>query len=240
MLYKFTVCYHFYIGIQEVVMDIIEALNSRYSVRAFKARAVTKETLVKIFEAAVRAPSWANSQPWEIFLAAGDTLDKLRAANLARFQSGAPRALEMPAPQKWPQHMQVRMDQNMAERLRSLEIDREDKAGRQKLTELNYRFFDAPAVAFLCMERTLTPWSAFDMGAFSQSIMLAARDFGVDSMPAVMMTSYPDLIHEALEIPSEMTILFAVALGYQDEKNPINRFRSARLPVDEVVRFKGI
>jgi len=221
-------------------MDVIEALNNRYSVRAFKPRAVTRETIVKIFEAAVRAPSWANSQPWEVFLAAGETLAKLRAANLARFQSGSPRALEMPGPQKWPEHMQTRIDQNMAERLRSMGIEREDKTGRQKLTEYNYRFFDAPAVAFLCMERTLTPWSAFDMGAFSQSIMLAAQKYGVDSIPAVMMTSYPDLIREILQIPSEMMLVFAVALGYQDEKNAINRFRSARLPVDEVVRFRGL
>lgn len=221
-------------------MDVIEAITGRFSVRAFKPRSVTKETLVKIFEAAVRTPSWANSQPWEVFIAAGETLEKLRSANLEHFRSGAPRALEMPAPQKWPEHIQTRSDHNMAERLRSIGIDREDKAGRQKLVEYNYRFFDAPVVAFLCMERTLTPWSAFDMGAFSQSVMLAAHRYGVDSIPAVMMTSYPELIREALQIPSELMIIFAIGLGYQDEKNPINRFRSARRPLDEVVRFKGI
>jgi nitroreductase len=70
--------------------------------------------------------------------------------------------------------------------------------------------------------------------------MLAAREYGVDSIPAVMMTSYPDLIREMLEIPAELMILFSVALGYQDEKSPLNRFRSTRRPVEEVVRFKGI
>ena len=148
--------------------------------------------------------------------------------------------MEMPGPQKWPEQIQARIEQTMAERLRIQGIDREDKAGRQKIVEANYRFFDAPAVAFLCMERTLTPWSAFDMGAFSQSIMLAARKYGVDSIPAVMMTSYPDIIRETLAIPADLMILFAIALGYQDEKNPANKFRSARRPVDETVRFNGI
>jgi nitroreductase len=221
-------------------MDVIDAANSRFSTRAFKPRAVTKETLVKIFEAAIRSPSWANSQPWEVFLAAGDVLEKLRKDNLEHFRAEAPRALDMPAPQKWPEHIQARSDQNMAERLRSMGINREDKAARQKLVEINYAFFDAPAVAFLCMERTLTPWSAFDMGAFSQSVMLSARQYGVDSMPAVMMVSYPDIIREALQIPRELMVLFAIGLGYQDEEAPINRFRSARRPVDEVVRFKDI
>jgi len=221
-------------------MDVIEAINSRFSARAFKPKAVPRETINKIFEAAARTPSWANSQPWEVFLASGEVLEKLRSANLERFLSGAPRSLEMPGPQKWPEQIQSRLDRNMAERLRSVGVEREDKAGRQKLLEYNYRFFDAPVVAFLCMERTLSTWSAFDMGAFSLSIMLAARRHGVDSMPAVWMTSYPDLIREALAIPTELMILFAIALGYQDEKNPINRFRSARRPVDEIVRLKGL
>ncbi|MEW6423761.1 MAG: nitroreductase family protein [Bacillota bacterium] len=50
-------------------MNVIEALNSRHSVRAFKPDPVTKETLLKIIQAANQAPSWGNSQPWEVFIA---------------------------------------------------------------------------------------------------------------------------------------------------------------------------
>jgi nitroreductase len=221
-------------------MDVIEAIYGRFSARAFKPRAIPKETLLKIFEAAVRAPSWADSQPWEVYLAAGTVLDKLREENLKLFKSGAPRAIEVPAPPKWPDEIQGRIERNMGERSRDLGIEREDKAGRQKLIEQNFRFFDAPAVAFLCMDRTLSLWSSFDMGAFSYGLMLAAREFGVDSVPAVMQVSYPDLIRETLNIPAELTILFAVALGYQDEANPINNFRSVRRPADEIVHFLGV
>jgi nitroreductase len=221
-------------------MDVIEALYGRFSARAFKPRAIPKETLLKIFEAAGRAPSWADSQPWEVYLAAGTVLDKLRKANLELFKSGAQRAVEMPAPAKWPDELQGRIERNMGERSRELGLDREDKAGRQKLIEHNFRFFDAPAVAFLCMDRTLSSWSAFDMGAYAQSLMLAAREFGVDSVPAVMLVSYPDLIRETLSIPTELMILFGVALGYQDEADPINKFRSVRRPADEVVHFKDV
>ena len=167
-------------------------------------------------------------------------LDRLRKDNLAQFRSGTPRTLDMPAPEKWPDEIQERINLNMAERLRTLGIEREDKEARLKLTEHNYTFFDAPAVAFLCMDKTLTSWSAFDMGAFAMSIMLAAEEYGLNSMPAVMMTSYPFLIREALDIPSELSILFAIALGYSDEKNELNRFRSIRRPVDEIVHFVGI
>ena len=220
--------------------DIIDALYNRFSARAFSPRAVTKETLLKIFEAAARTPSWANSQPWEVFVAGGEVLNNLRSANVERFRSGAPRALDMPAPPKWPEEIQARMDLNMAERLRTLGIEREDREARRELSEHNYTFFNAPVVAFLCMDKNLTSWSAFDMGAFSLSIVLASFEYGVDSIPAITMAAYPDLIREALDIPPELTVLFSIALGYRDEDNALNRFRSIRRPVDEIVRFRGI
>lgn len=221
-------------------MDTIEAIESRFSARAFRSNPVPKVLLAKIFEAAIRTPSWADSQPWEVFLAAGNLLDNIRKANIERARSGAPRALEMPTPQNWPETIQNRITENMSARLKFIGINQDDKEAVRKVTENNYLFFNAPVVAFLCMDRTLTPWSAFDIGAFSQSIMLAAHSYGVDSIPAVMMVSYPDIIRKALDIPPELSILFAIALGYHEEENPVNRFRSARRMVEEVVRYYGI
>jgi nitroreductase len=220
-------------------MDVIETMNKRFSARAFLTRPMSKETLQDIFSAAARTPSWANSQPWEVFLAAGEVLENLRTANLERFRSGAPRALEVPGQQKWPAEIQKRIELNQAERLRIMGISADDKIARQKLSESNCAFFGAPAVAFLCADRSLLPWCLFDLGALSTSITLAARSYGVDTVPAVMMTSYPDLIREHLDIAPELAVLFAVALGYQDAQNPVNLFRSARRPVDEFVHFLG-
>ena len=57
-------------------MNVIEALNSRTSIRAFKSDPVSRETIFKIMEAAIRSPSWANTQPWEIYVAAGEALGR--------------------------------------------------------------------------------------------------------------------------------------------------------------------
>ena len=68
-------------------MDIIDALYSRFSVRAFKPDPIDRGTLEKLIEAALRAPSWANTQPWEVYVAGGEALDRLRAGyidNLAK------------------------------------------------------------------------------------------------------------------------------------------------------------
>ena len=45
-------------------MDIVEAIQQRKSIRAFKPDPVPKEILKEILELALRAPSWANTQPW--------------------------------------------------------------------------------------------------------------------------------------------------------------------------------
>lgn len=50
-------------------MDIIDALNTRFTVRAFKPASIDRNTLEKVIEAALRAPSWGNTQPWEIYVA---------------------------------------------------------------------------------------------------------------------------------------------------------------------------
>ncbi len=220
-------------------MDITDALYSRYSTRAFKPDPVDRETITKILEAATRAPSWANTQPWEIFVAGGDVLNRLRHAYLENFHKGVTGESDLPRPQQWPPALQKRMEELAAERYKTAGIERDDKASRQAIFEANYKFFGAPVVIYLCMDRTLTPWSIFDIGMLAQSIMLVAQQHGLGSIPAVSLVSYPDLIRRELEIPDDLSIIIGIALGYSDAQHPQNKFRSPRRPIQEVVRFKG-
>lgn len=220
-------------------MNTIEALNSRYCCRAFKPQPVKEETVLKIIAAATRAPSWANTQPWEIFVAAGEPLERLRRGFLTNLEKGVQGVSDLPRPQTWPAGHQQRTMEFMAARAKVLGIARDDQAARQTLVMANYRFFDAPVVIYLCMDRTLTAWSVFDLGALSQSIMLAARDFGLDTAPAVMLAHYPELIRAELKIPDSFSIIIGIALGFADSDQPTNKIRSPRRPISEVVRLKG-
>jgi nitroreductase len=222
-------------------MDVIEALNVRSTIRAFKPDPVGRETILKILEAATRAPSWANTQPWELFVAGGDVLERLRETYSARFQQGVPRNPDVPGPATWPPAIQERMRTLMSALARPAAIGKKpDEAMRQAFFADNYRFFGAPAAVFLCMDRTLTPWSMFDMGLLAQSIMLAAQQYGVSSAVAFMFASYPDLIRAALAIPEDLAVLIGIALGYADADDPRNRRRSSRRPLEDVVRCAGI
>jgi len=220
-------------------MNTIDALNSRYCCRAFKPDPVSKETVLKILEAATRAPSWANTQPWEIYVASGEVLERLRQAYLKNLQEEVAGHPDLPRPQSWPLALQKRTEDLMARRSQLLGIARDDSAGRKTMMQANYKFFGAPVVIYLCMDRALTPWSVFDLGSLSQSIMLAAKDNGLDTAVAVMLVAYPDLIRAHLEIPDDLSIIIGIALGSNDPNNPGNRFRSPRRSLSDVVHLKG-
>ena len=61
-------------------MEVMEAIYRRKSIRGFKPDPVSKETLTRILEAACRAPSAMNTQPWEFIVMTGDVLNRARAA----------------------------------------------------------------------------------------------------------------------------------------------------------------
>jgi nitroreductase len=225
---------------REAFMDTIDALNSRFTARAFKPDPVDRGTLEKVMEAALRAPSWANTQPWEVYLAGGEVLNRLREAYIQNLKNCVARNLDFAAPKEWPPALQKRMEALRSERLATLERVCLDKSELKDLSEVNYHFFNAPVVAYICMDRTLSPWSLFDLGLFSQSFMLAARHYGLDSAPAVTLVAHPDLIRKELNIPDELLIIIGIALGYGDARDPQNKFRSPRRSLKEAVTFKGI
>ncbi|MFB5283171.1 nitroreductase family protein [Peribacillus sp. Hz7] len=119
----------------------------------------SKETLVKVFDDATRAPSWANSQPWEIYVAAGETLEELRSAYLQSYENGEPGQQEMPVPKEWPDYIQERMNQAYAASFKAMGIERDDQEAREANWKNNFAFFNAPVAVFLCLDASLTDWS---------------------------------------------------------------------------------
>lgn len=57
-------------------MDVMTAIKGRRSVRAFTDEPVDKETLIKLLEAAVWAPSGGNGQTWRFVVVTEDPMMK--------------------------------------------------------------------------------------------------------------------------------------------------------------------
>ena len=105
----------------------------------------------------------------------------------------------------------------------------------------NYaRLCGASMLIVLCMDRTLKSWSFLGLGLLTQSILLAAENFGVGALPSLGLVSNPEILRKELEIPDDLMIVLGVALGYPNEHNIINTYRSSRRPIQEVVAFKGM
>ncbi|MDR2770497.1 MAG: nitroreductase [Clostridiales Family XIII bacterium] len=214
-------------------MNVIEALNARHSTRAFLADPVEKEKLIAVLEAAARAPSWANSQPWEAFVAAGETLRRIKKAYLDKYAAKEAPAPETPIPAAWPQASKDRrklLDEGLA---------RTCGEAAKQFGALNRNMFNAPAVVFVCMDKTLSPWSLYDIGAYAQSLMLAALEQGLGAIPAITLALYPDVLRREMNIPDNLKMTIGIALGYIDKANGINGFVSERAPFEETTHFFG-
>ncbi|MCL1940312.1 MAG: nitroreductase [Synergistaceae bacterium] len=212
-------------------MNIIEAITARRSTRAFLPKPVEKNKLDSVLAAAARAPSWANTQPWEIFAVTGDTLEKIRNGYQQKYAKKTPAAPETPRPAEWPEAL--------AKRTRQLRADMARDCGDavDQFAMLNQTMFNAPAVVYICMDKALSEWSLYDIGAYSQSFMLAAIEQGLATIPAITLTLYPGILRRELKIPDNLKITIGIAVGYADKEHGINKLVSARSPLAETVRF---
>ncbi len=225
-------------------MNVIEAILARHSVRDFSSRLIPKETLMKILETATRSPSGSNGQPWEVFVASGATIERIRKVYQDRFRSGpagpgpgGPRGPGGPGgPPPQPAYIQERAATIRIERLKLLGLDPNDPASGKVMQEWPARLYGAPVIVLVCMDKAL--FNTFDLGLFVQTICLAAQEYKVDSIIAGSLLFQQDILRKELEIPESMNINAAIALGYANPEAIINTYRSPRRPINEVVRYK--
>ena len=63
-------------------MDVVEAIQKRHSIRAFKKDPVPEHILREILNVSLRAPSWTNIQPWvDLAKAPQATIDQQEQAD---------------------------------------------------------------------------------------------------------------------------------------------------------------
>ncbi len=219
-------------------MDISEAINLRKSIRAFKPDPIPLIILKQILEEAVRAPSWANTQPWEFAIAAGKPLDEIRKGFLEKgLASVSP---DVNRPPEFPK--------NYADRIRSLDklnklVTKEDWDSRRVQ---NFKHFGAPAVIYLLTGREfyyqskgLNVWALYDCGSVIENIMLLGPKYGLGTIAQAQAVVYPDVLRKVLAIPESKIIILGIAIGYPDWNNPVNQFRTEREPLDKIVTFHG-
>jgi nitroreductase len=219
-------------------MDIIEAINSRYSVRAFKPGPVPRHVLEELLTVSQRAPSWANTQTWEFAVAGSEVMRELRETMAARAFAQDERGPDIPRPE-WPSPYQERRRANGISLYKTLGIQKDDVERQLQWFVDMYRFFDAPNAIFIYTERDLSAWAIMNVGLVAQTISLAALNFGLGSIMLAAGAGYPDVVRRILTVPESKQLVIAIAIGYPDPDAMVNKFRTERVPLSKVCTWHG-
>jgi nitroreductase len=101
----------------------------------------------------------------------------------------------------------------------------------------NFLFFDAPVGLIFSIDRDLEQGSWLDYGMFLQSIMIAARPFGLETCPQAAFLNFHEVLQERIGIPAEQMIVCGMSLGYPDPSEKVNGFTPERIGVEEFVTW---
>ena len=185
-------------------------------------------------ETSLLTPSWGNSQPWTFYVASGTTLENIRKDQISKNKEKIKGYSDIE-----PGHRN-----DFSERCQKCMTENIEIAGQilndptlKVLWEANVVLFNAPTVVYITIPKKRTLFNLFDSGAAEMSVMAAAKEHGVDSVPAYELIKYPDILRKHMKIPDDEDIVIGISLGYEDKENVLNKFRSKRLSIEEACHF---
>lgn len=220
-----------------------EAMLTRQSVRAFLPTPVPRATIEDILRVAARAPSGTNTQPWRVYVLAGERKAELTRRILATFDDAeAMKTLEREYayyPERWTSPYIDRRRKVGWDLYGLLGIPKGDFARTHRQHGRNYAFFDAPVGLMFTIERHLERGSWLDYGMFVQSVMLAARARGLDTCPQAAFLEFHRMIAEHVGWTANEMLVCGMSLGWADPEAKVNTLVTEREPVEGFARFEG-
>lgn len=216
-------------------MDFKDVVNTRHSVRDFSDKNISEDSIRQIIKLAQRSPSWVNSQPWKVYVASGQALQSIKTLYIKNDAAQVKANPDFPVMHRddWSQDTQANMKQWRHEIVHHFDnFDQAHEIMTAASNNLNY----APTILYLTMPKDSSLWSVFDMGSFGQTIMLAAKSLGIDSIPNYNSVRFPDILRRKLNIPNDETIVVGISLGYAKDTR-INKYQSNREPLDKILKF---
>ena len=215
-------------------MDLLKGIEERRSTRAFLERPVEREKIETLINYATQAPSAINLQPWELIVVSGEEKKRLSRVLVKRMKerniSCGPGA-KSPLPEYFVERQRGLLDTilpNLPEQTPFQDF----------INEGSCNFYGAPTAIIITLDQVFSNARFTDIGVLVGYLVLAAHALGLGTCPIGLITAFDDDIKEALSIRDEKQVVIGVALGYGDPQSPINRSRSERVPIGDVVKWR--
>jgi nitroreductase len=221
-------------------------VRRRRSVRDFLPQPIPGPVLDALLADANWAPSWSNTQPYRVAVAAGAIRDRLATELCGLFdrgmaaQHGGPLAkLRMLVTRsglpdgdystrfEYPEDLQPRRRETGHGLYQLLGIDRKDTAARDRQMRRNFEFFCAPTVIFVFVHAGLREFAVLDAGIFLQTLMLSAQAHGLGSCAQGALATWAGPVKAAFDVPARYRLLCGVSIGYPSG-HAINQFNPGR------------
>ncbi|NBY33608.1 MAG: nitroreductase [Betaproteobacteria bacterium] len=213
-----------------------QAITTRMSARAFTAQPVPREVLTHLLELAARSPSGTNTQPWKVYVLQGQSRDSLVQKVCAahdEIRANPDKAADYREaydyyPEKWVSPFIDRRRENGWSLYGLLGIGKGDKDKMHAQHQRNYRFFDAPVGLMFTVDKVMGRGSLVDYGMFLQTLMVAARGHGLHTCPQAAWNGFAKIILPHMGAGDNEMLVCGMALGYADESDIVNTFRTPR------------
>lgn len=215
-------------------------IRARRSIRAFLPDPVPDELLHELLVLARRAPSGANLQPGSFIAVRGEVRRQLCDELAVAWREGRHEVEDYDYfPRPMPMTLRRRQVASAQALYGALGVSRDDRAGRDRQFERNFRFFDAPVALVVTIDSGFGSGGYMDLGMSLYGLMLAAQAKGLGSCAIGAMASFPGVIRKHLSLGEETNIVCGLALGYADPQAPVNRTATARCELGEYFRWAG-
>lgn len=202
---------------------IFEIIYSTRAMRRLKPDPIPEETLKKIVDAGIRAPSGGNVQEWAFVL--------VRDPELKRFIRDY----------YWNAWQQIRGQE-------SFSMDKLPPPAQRMLNaaaDLAANLDEAPVLLLACAHKEYTPVANAKVPRASllavhgsifpavQNILLACRALGIGATLTTLHSFFEDSLKQKLGIPEKMEVAAMIPMGY-----PLGKFGPvSRNPVEEVIHW---
>lgn len=215
-------------------MDLIQAIETRRSTRAFRATPVERKTLQKLLQLATQAPSAINLQPWELTVVSGEERKRLSRLLVKRMRErriscgpGASNSL----PEQFVRRQRDLMNIILPNLPAGMDF-------QDFINEGSCNFYGAPTAVIISLDDVFSSARLTDIGLVLGYLVLAAYALGLGTCPVGLIAAFEDEIRELLSLGEAKRVVVGVAVGYPDTEAAVNRSRSERVPLQEVARWR--